>query len=244
MTKPYISLVLACYNEGPTFENSVRDITRELKNLKLSWEIIFVEDKSTDDTREKIIKISKKNKNLRVILHSKNQGRGKTVSDGIKASQGVICAYMDVDCEISPKYLGRFAEKVKKGSDVVVASRFYPSNLSAISRVITSKGYSLIIRQTLGLPIKDTEAGFKFFNRKKILPVLLDTKDKGWFWDTEICARSYLAGLKMSEIPVRFVRRDDKKSTVKVFSDSLEYAKKLWAFKKEFNKIKSKKAQI
>ena len=84
----------------------------------------------------------------------------------------------------------------------------------------------------LDLKFKDTEAGYKFFNRKKILPILEKTKDKHWFFDTEIVARSYWSGLKIKEIPVLFIRRNDKASTVRLIPDTYAYLKALWNFKK------------
>lgn len=242
MKKIEVSLICACYNEGPTFEKSIAKIVSELKKLKVGWEIVFVEDKSTDDTRETVLKLSKSIKGSRVLLHHKNQGRGKTVSDGLMVAKGTICGYIDVDCEIAPSYMAAFIKQVESGQDVVVAKRYYQSSYKNISREITSKGYSLLLKSVLGLPLDDTEAGFKFFKRTKILPVLSKTRDHGWFWDTEICARSYLAGLKMSQVDAKFVKREDKKSTVRVIPDSWDYAKKLWAFRGEFERLKRKNA--
>lgn len=240
MAKPYFSLVLACYNEGPTFEESVTKIISSLNKLKITWEIIFVEDKSTDETRLKALKLERSIKNSRLLLHKVNQGRGKTVSDGLKVATGTICGYMDVDCEISPTYIAVFIKKIQSGNDVVIARRHYQSSYRNMTREISSKGYALLLKWALGLPLGDTEAGFKFFNRKKILPVLKSTRDFGWFWDTEICARSYLAGLAISQVDVKFKKREDKKSTVRVFTDSVDYAKKLWAFRREYRRLKLK----
>ena len=240
MAKPYFSLILACYNEGPTLEKSVYNIVSELEKLKINWEIVFVEDKSTDDTREKTIKLCQSIKNSRLLLHKKNLGRGKAVSDGLVLARGTICGYMDVDCEISPVYIATFIKKIQQGSDVVIARRHYQSSYKNLTREVSSKGYALLLRVALSLPLEDTEAGFKFFNRNKILPVLATTRDFGWFWDTEICARSYLAGLRISQVDVKFKKREDKKSTVKVFSDSRDYAKKLWVFRKEFSQLTQK----
>lgn len=239
MTK--FSLVLACYNEGPTFEESVGKIEKELKKLKNPWEIIFVEDKSTDDTRAKVLKLAKEIKNSKVIRHPKNMGRGKTVADGIRAAKGTICGYIDVDCEISPKYIPLFIKEVESGGDMVVASRYYKKEWTSVSRIVSSVIYSNLVAAILKLPIDDTEAGYKFFRRSKILPVLEQTRDHGWFWDTEICARSYLLGLKIKQLRVLFERRAEKKSTVRLFPDSLDYVKKLWAFQRTYRKERNGK---
>lgn len=223
------SLILPCYNEGPTFEDSVGRIIKSLAGF--NYEIIFVEDKSTDDTCQKVQKFEKALKNSRAIFHKKNVGRGKSVSDGIKAARANICGFMDVDCEISPSYVPLFVKEIKSGTDLAIGKRFYEKGWKTIGRVIASKVYSKIVKLLLRLPFDDTEAGFKFFNRVKIIKVLSDTHDTGWFWDTEVCARSYYYDLKISDVPVLFVRRLDKKSTVNLISDSAGYFIKIIKFR-------------
>src|SRR3989344_5232347 len=105
MTKPEISIILACYNEGPTFKKSVRKIIAVLDKLKRPWEIIFVEDKSTDNTKATIEKLTAAIKGTKAIYHRKNQGRGKSVPDGIMTAKGFICGYLDVDLEVSESYI-------------------------------------------------------------------------------------------------------------------------------------------
>lgn len=234
MTRKDFCLIVPCYNEGPTFETSVSRIIRELNRTKKKWEVIFVEDKSTDSTKESVTKIIRLNKNCRAIFHKKNLGRGATVSDGILASRAPICGFIDVDCEISEKYIPIFLKEITvKNNDMVVAKRFYENSLASLVRFIASKVYSFIAHIVLPLPMYDTEAGYKFFKVNKITPVLKTVRDKRWFWDTEVCARAYWAGLKISEVPVLFIRRKDKKSTVRVVPDSIEYFKRLISFRIE-----------
>jgi len=240
MIKKDFSLIVPCYNEGPTFETSVSKIIRELNSIKKKWEIVFVEDKSTDATKESISKIINVNKNCKAIFHKKNLGRGAAVMDGILVSRAPICGFIDVDCEISEKYISIFLKEITaKNCDMVVAKRFYENSLASIIRFIASKVYSFIAHMVLPLPIYDTEAGYKFFKSAKIKPILKTVKDKRWFWDTEVCARAYWAGLKISEVPVLFIRRKDKKSTVRVIPDSIEYLKKLVAFRMGARQIHS-----
>lgn len=232
-SKPKVgfSLILPCYNEGSTFEDSVQKIVSVLRGFKSPWEIIFVEDKSGDDTCASVKKFSKQIKNSRAIYHLKNEGRGKSVRDGILAAKGEVCGFIDVDCEISPTYIPIFIEEVRKGADMVIATRYFESRPRAIMRVISSKGYSMAVAALLGAPFADTEAGFKFFKRNSILPVVGKTYDNGWFWDTEICMMAYFAGLKIAQVPVLFIRREDKKSTVKLIPDSIRYFRMLLKFR-------------
>ena len=236
MQKVDFSLILACYNESTTFEKSVREIVSVLNNLKRNWEIIFVEDKSTDETKKSVEEFTKEIKNAKAIFHTKNEGRGKSVSDGIKAAKGIICGYLDVDLEVSASYIPLFVEEIEKGSDMVIGKRFYEGNFKSMIRFMASKFYSTLVKTILNIPIEDTEAGYKFFKSHKILPILSKVQDKHWFWDTEICTRAYWKGLKISQVPVLFVKRKDKKSTVKLIPDSWNYLIKLLKFKSEVPK--------
>ena len=183
-----VSIILACYNEGPTFEENVKKIVEELEKIKGRWEIIFVEDKSTDQTRNLVEKLSGQIKNSKTIYHLRNQGRGRSVSHGIRSAKGKICGYLDVDCEVSPAYIPLFLKELDKGFDMVVGRRFYESGPKSLPRFVASKLYAFVVKLALNIPIEDTEAGFKFFKRPQILPILSKVKNKHWFWDTEICA--------------------------------------------------------
>ena len=233
MAKIDVSLILACYNEGPTFRDSVNKIMAQLKRLDCQWEVIFVEDKSIDSTKASVEKFAREIKNAKAIYHSRNMGRGKSITDGFKEARGEIYGFLDVDLEVSADYIPIFIAEIEKGADMAIGKRFYEGGLKSFSRVVASKAYSLLVGTVLGVPLEDTEAGYKFFRSTKILPILAKTKNSGWFWDTEVCARAYFANLKIIEVPVLFKRMLDKKSTVRLVPDSFNYLKQLIAFRTE-----------
>jgi hypothetical protein len=77
----------------------------------------------------------------------------------------------------------------------------------------------------------DTETGCKFFSREKILRVIDEIVDEHWFWDTEICVRSHLKGLRIEEVPTLYVRRPETGTTVKILRDTLRYLRNLIWFR-------------
>ena len=234
MPKVDLSIIIPCYNEGSTFENSVKKIIGVAKTLKKEWEIIFVEDKSVDDTKKTVEKLTKQYKNSRAIFHKKNEGRGKSVSDGIKAARGDICGYLDVDLEVSEQYIPLFVKEIEQGSDLTVGKRFYEGGgLNSILRFLASKIYAIAVKYIVDIPVEDTEAGYKFFRRAKLLPILAKVKSRHWFWDTELCTQAYWNELTITQIPVLFKRRFDKKSTVKLIPDTIDYIKNLIRLKSQ-----------
>ena len=226
-----LSLILPCYNEAEHFLKSSQLILDVLRKNRIAFELIFVEDASQDSTKLLVIEFLKRrtDKKYRVLFHKKNTGRGKSVADGIQEASGAFVGFMDIDCEVNPNYIPEFLAQLKSGSDVVCAERHYQTTTGGLIRALASKLYQQLVKTVLTTSLPDTEAGFKFFNRKRILPVLSKVHDTGWFWDTEIMIRSELAGLKIAFIPVQFKRRIDKTSTVRLIPDTLNYFIKLFS---------------
>lgn len=234
MAAPYLSLILACYNEEEILAESFREIRETLDGLGRPYEIVFVEDVSRDRTREILRAIETENPEvaLNVILHETNKGRGATVTDGFRAAKGEIAGYIDVDLEVHPRYIPSLVRAIEKGADVAVVRRIYAFQLRHLDRYFMSRGYSFLVRKLLGTSLRDTETGYKFFRREKLLPVIDSIVDPAWFWDTEFMLRAERAGLRIDEVPGAYVRRQDKTSTVRGVRDSFVYFFKLLAFRK------------
>lgn len=229
---PDLTLILPCFNESPHIEHSMEKIIAVLNSSKFTYEIILIDDKSTDNTKKQILTISKKYKHVRFIFHNKNVGRGGTVQEGIQKARGDIVGFIDIDLEVRPNHIPYFVELIKEGKyDIVIGSRQYPFKFfpfNYLLRTILSLGYSLLIKIIFNLPVKDTETGYKFFKRDRVLPVLRSIEDSYWFWDTEIIVRSSLYGLQIHEEEVLHIRNKDKKSTIRLVPDIIAYLKSLW----------------
>lgn len=230
-----LSLVLACYNETIVFEQSVAEILEVLDATRLNYEVIFVDDCSQDDTRGLIDGLIARDTThrLRRIFHETNVGRGGTVADGIRKATGRIVGFVDIDLEVHARYILSCVLAVRNGADIAVGRRHNRFRLRALPRILLSRAYVSIVKRMLNVPLDDTEAGFKFFRRERILPVLDETEDRHWFWDTELMVRAQRKGYRIVEIPCLFARRFDKPSTVRVVTDTLIYFRQLWRFKKQ-----------
>lgn len=238
-----LSLVLACYNEGPLLVQSVQEILTVLDATRLAYELIFVDDASTDHTKELIEDIAGKARGLvpiRAIFHEKNIGRGGTVCDGFQLARGEVVGYLDVDLEIRAHYIPACVLAIRQGHDVAVGKRIYKFRWRSIDRYVMSKGYAWLVKRVLGLRgVTDTESGCKFFRREKVLPLLKRCRDTGWFWDTEIMTLAWLAGLSIVEIPCLYLRRFDKASSVRPVRDSIEYFAKLLRFRARIARLRT-----
>lgn len=231
---PYVSVVLACYNEAQHLEHSVAEIRDTLEQTRWPFEIIFVDDVSRDRTREILRQIVADNPalDLRLILHQANRGRGATVSDGFRAARGEIMGYLDVDLEVHSRYIPSLVRAIERGADVATLRRIYAFQVRSLDRYFMSRGYSWLVRRLLALPFHDTETGYKFF-RRSVLPLLDEVEDPGWFWDTEFMARAERRGLRVVEVPGAYIRRLDKTSTVHGLRDTLVYFRQLLRFRRK-----------
>lgn len=201
--------------------------------MRRPYEIVFVDDVSRDRTREIIARcVAAHPDTVRAIYHERNTGRGQTVTDGFRAARGAIAGFLDVDLEVHARYIPSLVKAIERGADIATVRRIYAFQVRSLDRYAMSRGYSFLVRRMLGVPVRDTETGYKFFRREKVLPILDEIEDPGWFWDTEFMVRSVRRGLRVAEIPGAYVRRRDKTSTVSGLRDSVRYFGKLVAFRR------------
>lgn len=228
-----LSLVVPCYNEEPHLVASVAAVREVLDSSRYSYEIVFVDDCSGDGTRDVIRRLCRAHRNCRYIFHETNRGRGAAFKAGFRDSRGRVTGFVDIDLEVGAHYIVPLVNQIlKHGYDVAIGHRHYRlQQTGALFRHVLSLGYRALCGALLGTGFGDTESGCKFFSRSSAGTVVLASNSDNWFWDTEVMSRAALAGLKIFELPVLFLRRWDKQSTVRAVPDSLRYLRELWAFR-------------
>ena len=227
------SLVLPCYNEASHFSDSIGEIVRALDAAELEYEIILIDDRSTDETAQQIRSYlsGQHKRNIRAVFHDTNLGRGATVAEGIRRANGNYVGFIDIDLETPPQFIPAALEALMGGSaDMVLGDRKRCRPLESPHRLVMSKAYRWLVRLLLNTDSLDTEAGFKFFRRDLILPVLDEVQDSHWFWDTEITIVAQTRGLRIYSLPVTYCRDLTKKSTVRLCHDSWRSFASLLAF--------------
>lgn len=233
---PHVSVILPCFREGEHLNQSIADLLQISKSFDFTFELIFVEDGSPDNTKEILKKFESTLSNSRFIFHEKNRGRGAAIKSGYELAQGNIVGFIDIDLEISPKYIAEMIRALDN-HDVAVAKRdyFYKMNFQSILRNILSKGYRKLCKLVLHHPYSDTESGFKFFKKTSVAAFFSHIENDHWFWDTEFMMQSHLHQLKVAEIPVEFIRSSKKTSTVKPLKDSIIYFLELLRYKRKLS---------
>ncbi len=240
-----LSVILPCYNEASILRESVGKVREILDQSIYRYEIIIAEDSSTDGTDVIAKEMSERSKEIVWCHRDERTGRGSAVANAIKAARGRIVGFLDVDLETPAHYILPMVLAIQDGADISTGVRHIKlKNIDFVlklDKILSHYGYLWISQRLLGTKLQDTETGFKFFNRERILPILEEIKDQHWFWDTEVMVRPYFRGYKIKEIPTLFSMRHGRKSKVNFVKDSLSHFRNLLKLRQE---IKSDKTMI
>ncbi|RMG91690.1 MAG: glycosyltransferase family 2 protein, partial [Zetaproteobacteria bacterium] len=189
-----LSVVIACYNEAEHLRQSLPELEHVLRAFGMRYELIVIDDASSDGTPEILHELLDGRQDVQLRFHETNRGRGATVQEGIKLARGDMVGFLDIDLEISAWYIPAALDLLRREqADMVIAHRVYKlrPHPVVLLRHLLSIGYRMLARWMIDAPVQDSEAGFKFFRRQAVLPVLDRCQDTGWFWDTEITYLSH-----------------------------------------------------
>lgn len=206
--KPYLSVIIPAYNEAKRLPLTLVDIDKHLKNTDFSYEIIVVDNNSTDATSEIVKRFSHLIENLKLI-ECPIPGKGVAVKKGMLEADGKIRLFMDADNSTSIDQFNKMIPYFNEGFQIVIGSRdIEGAKLTPPQpwhkRIAGNLG-NLFIQFMLLPGIWDTQCGFKAFTEEaaeKIFPLI---KIGRWGFDVEILALAKKFGCKIKEIPVVWV---------------------------------------
>jgi len=199
-----LSVVMPLYNEGPRITSNV-DQTMAVLRLLGPFELILVNDGSSDNSGEEIRLLSEKFPQEVVTLHLARSGKGEALRRGAFEARGEFVVFLDADLDLPPEQILFFVaiQRVKK-ADAVIGSKMHPDSTVAypLIRRIYSLGYFWLVKLLFGLPVRDTQTGLKLVRRKFLLAALEKTESRGFTLDLELLVRLVQLGAVMVEAPV------------------------------------------
>lgn len=207
--KPSVSACVPAFNEAGNVGALVRGLKAVLEGLCGEYEIIVVDDGSTDETPTLLENLSKDISALRVITHPTNLGYGKSLRDGFDAARCDYVFYTDGDGQFDVSELTRFVERAASNRAVV---GYRTGRSEGALRRFTSWAYNKLIRFLFGLRLRDVDCSFKIFPAS-VVPSLGLKSDK-FFIDTELMVKLKNAGVEIEELGVRHLPRGYGRSTV------------------------------
>jgi dolichol-phosphate mannosyltransferase len=208
-------IMIPTYNE----RENILNLTDRILNLKIkNLHIVVVDDDSPDGTSKIVQSIIKKEKNVHLLLRTKNKGRGAAGKDGFiycLKNEADIIIEMDADMSHDPKYIPLMIKELKNADLVLGSRRLKGSNEIGRSwfRRFVTWGANLYISLILGIKVKDCNSGFRCFKRKVLESVnLKKLQSKGPAIVQEVLFKAHLKGFKIKEIPITFINRTKGKS--------------------------------
>lgn len=163
MDKIKISAMFPCYNDSGTIVGLIENITEELEKFSSEFEVIVVDDCSSDNSREVLKSAQKSNRRLKLIFHEQNMGYGATILDGLKNAEYPYFFYTDGDGQYDVKDISKLIKSMK--SDTVLANGFKITRNDPYYRILIGKMYNLFMKFFFGIKLKDIDCDFRIIRR-------------------------------------------------------------------------------
>lgn len=156
-----LSVIMPFFNHGANLAENVKTTLADLNSLlHLSYELVVLDDGSTDATYQQACRIASSNPLVSVLRLDANSGKGAALQMGFAASRGGLISFLDGDLQISARHIPRFIEYMRlEAADVVVASKRHPLSVVDYPRTrrILSRSYQLLTSALFGVPLTDTQ---------------------------------------------------------------------------------------
>ncbi|MCW5907960.1 MAG: glycosyltransferase family 2 protein [Chitinophagales bacterium] len=222
-----VSIVAPMYNEEKNLENTYKQVSQELENNGIEdYEIIFVNDGSTDATWEKAKQLAARVKNLNVIGYEQNQGRGKALRTGFDFATGDVIVSIDFDLSYDTSHISRMLDELNRNSsiDVVLTSCYMPGGKTVgvpAFRLFISKTANLLYRFAFTPQIYTTTCVVRAYRKHAIKSLDLESNDKEIH--LEIISKLLANNFRIKEIPGTLTKRQAGKSNFKFTAHSISH---------------------
>lgn len=205
-TLPEYSIIIPALNEERAIVSSLSIVVEALSSMAPSYEIIVVNDGSTDRTKEVVLDFIETNKSVSLISFDKNKGKGAAVRAGMRAARGRVCAFIDGDASVCSDDICRVIGAVGPECDVAVASlahtnekqKQHPNRIRRLLRRVISP----VSRALLPMPVKDTQRGLKAFTSEAARVCFDKSVLDGFAFDVEVLLLSQKSNFRVAEIPI------------------------------------------
>ena len=223
-----LSLVIPFYNEEENIEKVVNQMINKLKEEKIDYELIIVDNGSWDNTTKLSKAMGEKHEQVKVVRVEKNEGYGWGIINGLKICKGKYLGWMGGDDQNSPEDVVLVFKKLKQENiNLCKVSRIIRHD--GIIRKIMSAGYNKLFCLFFPISSKDINGSPKIMRQKCYKELNLLSKD--WFIDAEVMIKSGKLGYKIEEVPVEFKKRSGGSSNVGLLNTSFEFIKNLIKYK-------------
>jgi dolichyl-phosphate beta-glucosyltransferase len=244
-TPMMISIVIPAYDEEKRIEGSLSEACAYMNDFGMEYEIIVVDDGSSDGTGRIVDHIAKELRNVRLVRYEKNRGKGHALRTGVLVTEGDFVLVMDADLSTPMEELRKLLPYLSDDEfDIAIGSRAL-----ALSDIIKKqpwwrrgmgKTFNKIVKTLVIDGFSDTQCGFKLFKGEIARGLFEEAKIDRFAYDVEILALAKKKGYGIKEVPIRWINSPE--SRVDPVKDSLQMLADLVRIRFAVGKMKGKGA--
>lgn len=233
-----ISLIIPMYNESAIIKDAIATFSGYMAKTFEEYELIFVDDGSSDGCGDAVLEASKEDPHLRLCAYTPNRGKGYAVRTGMLSATGDVVLFTDCDNAYGEDAVGRMAKLFAEcDADIIVGSR----NLSrdgyegyTFIRKLASKTYIKVISLAAGFKLSDSQCGIKGFRGETAKKIFRNCEVDRFAFDLEVLMLAGKIGAKIGEMPVKVINH--RESKVNVLRDSVKMLRDVRKMKKRIKK--------
>lgn len=210
------SFIIPALNEEATIRNAIERTRSYAEGLGVSFEVIVVNDGSSDKTSSIVRELASRDSRIHLIEFPTNMGKGAAVRAGMLAARGEWRIFLDADLSTVPEEFEWFRTHLVS-NDIIIGSRGLRESRILIHqpplRELSGRLFNVAVRGIVGLPFRDTQCGFKAFHARTV-DLFKTQMLHGWVFDVELLATAMQCGFRIAEVPITW--KNDPHSTVRL----------------------------
>jgi dolichyl-phosphate beta-glucosyltransferase len=237
---PPLSVVVPAFNEAIRLPPYLTRIRRYLEQQFSDHEVIVVDDGSTDGLPAMLNDLSREWPQLKIMRHSENRGKGAAVRTGMMAGRGERLLFADADGATPIEEEGRLRAAIDAGADIAVGSRLVESGdvirQRTWARRLVGQAFARVARAVVGVPLRDTQCGFKMFRKLPATKLFGLVQEQGYLFDIELLILANHLGYQVAEVPISW--SDVPGSRLSLTRESSRILKGLWRLRRRVTTLR------
>lgn len=234
-----ISVIIPAFNEQERIAPTLLAVDSFLAKISVRYEIVVVDDGSSDGTVALVESMAEKMMNLRCINTINNRGKGHAVRVGMLNAQGQVRVMCDADGSMPPEEMPKLLTPIFEGkTQIAIGSRYAEGAKSDVAqpkwRVIWSRLANKVIQRSLVAGIRDTQCGFKAFSAEAAQAVFSKATIDGWSFDLEVLGLASRMGYSIQEVGVEW--SDDDRSRISPLKDFINVVREFLTIRGNFRR--------
>lgn len=219
-----LSVVIPAFNEEPRIPRTLKEISTYLRASFREYEIIVVDDGSSDGTASVVKGLCRELPRITLISYPANAGKGFATKKGVLSSSGGLVLTCDADMSTPIREYERLVPFIRDHCDIAIGSRGLKESELVVRqpwyRELMGKTFNLFVRALVFGGIRDTQCGFKLFRGDVARRLFKDSIINGFAFDVEILFLARRSGYKVQEVPIQWLNSPN--SRVRIMSDPLK----------------------